>query len=221
MTLWYQCYHCWCCTLMISCISMRAAAITPGSGSLREALNSACRWETVVGEMSWKWCIANSAFLRTSSLCEQWLWYYHHWSAKIANYQYQSPLVNVNWSHWSISITTNLYWSLLIGINHHLIIIDRYQSPLIYTDHHWSNVDHYWSLTWDVSSCLVPMAAMLVSSQLLSAYTLSLEPLTPQVYWSWSCSIIVYTVGTTIHSLERTKYIQCIHCENKALFWTC
>ena len=95
---WYQCYHCWCCTLMISCISMRAAAITPGSGSLREALNSACRWETVVGEMSWKWCIANSAFLRTSSLCEQWSWYYHHWSAKIANYQYWSPLVNVNWS---------------------------------------------------------------------------------------------------------------------------
>ena len=99
MTLWYQCYHCWCCTLMISCISMRAAAITPGSGSLREALNSACRWETVVGKMSWKWCIANSAFLRTSSLCEQWSWYYHHWSAKIANYQYWSPLINVNWSH--------------------------------------------------------------------------------------------------------------------------
>ena len=99
MTLWYQCYHCWCCTLMISCISMRAAAITPGSGSLREALNSACRWETVLGEMSWKWCIANSAFLRTSSLCEQWSWYYHYWSAKIANYQYWSPLINVNWSH--------------------------------------------------------------------------------------------------------------------------
>ena len=61
--------------------------------------HAACRWETVVGEMSWKWCIANSAFLRTSSLCEQWSWYYHHWSAKIANYQYRSPLVNVNWSH--------------------------------------------------------------------------------------------------------------------------
>ena len=120
--------------------------------------------------------------------------------------------ISLYWSHWSISITTNPYWSSLIGIN---------QSSLIYSDHHWSNVDHYWSLTWDVSSCPVPMAAMLVSSQLLSAYTLSLEPLTPQVYWSWSCSIIVYRVGTTIHSLERTIYIQCIHCENKTLFWTC
>ena len=108
--------------LVISCISMRAAAITPGSGSLREALNSACRWETVVGEMSWKWCIANSAFLRTSSLCEQWSWYYHHWSAKIANYQYWSMStdhISLYWSHWSISITTNPYWSSLIGINHH------------------------------------------------------------------------------------------------------
>ena len=108
MMLWYQCYHCWCCTLMISCISMRAAAITPGSGSLREALNSACRWETVVGEMSWKWCIANSAFLRTSSLCEQWSWYYHH---QISTDHKLSQLINYN-HNWSQSIN----WSL--SINH-------------------------------------------------------------------------------------------------------
>ena len=128
MTLWYQCYHCWCCTLMISCISMRAAAITPGSGSLREALNSACRWETVVGEMSWKWCIANSAFLRTSSLCEQWSWYYHHLSVQITKYH-----------HWSITITID---QPLINIDHHW---SQYQSPLIYIDHYWSlliNINH-------------------------------------------------------------------------------
>ena len=55
--------------------------LTPGSGSLREDLNSACRWETVLGEISWKWCIASSAFLRTSSLSE--------WTIKLL------PLINM------------------------------------------------------------------------------------------------------------------------------
>ena len=84
-------------TLMISCKSISAAAITPGSGSLRDERNSSCRWETLDGEMSWKWCIASKAFLRTSSLCmRQW------------PYITKDHTSNTSYHHRS------QYWSLLI-----------------------------------------------------------------------------------------------------------